>query len=486
MFPLGLPALHFPARQARETTNNRPPSHRSEAVPDTLPIGHNSPQKPAHGLYTEKLSGTAFTAPRHENKQTWLYRILPSCAHPPFTRAPGGGDASPDGDEGHFPPPGKLHYIPNQLRWDPFGHDPEADFVSGLHLVAGAGDPTLKQGLGMYVFAAGRSMAAESAFYSADGDLLLVAQEGVLDIRTELGYLLVRPMEIAVIPRGVKFHVSLPQGGPARGYILELYQDHFVLPELGPIGSNGLANARDFQAPVASFSEHHGATAFSPPPADSSSSSSSSSSFTITAKFNNTLFTTSQHHTPFDVVAWHGTYYPYKYDLGRFNAVGTITFDHPDPSIFTVLSAPSHRAGTSVADFVIFPPRWLVGEDTFRPPWYHRNTMSEFMGLIRGDYDAKKGGGFAPGGASLHNVMSGHGPDAAAYEAARAADLKPDKVGAGSCAFMFESCLMVGVTEWGLRTCRKVQDTYSEDSWGEIKVHWRRPEGAKADGHLLK
>lgn len=348
------------------------------------------------------------------------------------------------------------------------------DFVSGLRLVAGAGDATLKQGLGMYTYAAGKSMDEKSAFYSADGDLLIVPQEGNLEVRTEFGWLLVRPMEICVIPRGVKYQVKLADGSPARGYALELYQGHFVLPELGPIGSNGLANARDFQSPVACFSEDFGATAHE-----------GSNTYTVTVKFNNALFETRQAHTPFDVVAWHGTYYPYKYDLGRFNTIGSISFDHPDPSIFTVLSAPSDHVGTSVADFVIFPPRWLVGEDTFRPPWYHRNTMSEFMGLIRGGYDAKASG-FLPGGASLHNVMSGHGPDAESYEGARAADLKPVKVGAGSCAFMFESSLMVGVTEWGLRTCKKVQEGYSEESWGGVKTHWGMPEGKKINSALVE
>lgn len=432
-------------------------------------------------MYAEKLSGTAFTAPRHENKQTWLYRILPSCAHPPFgaaTSQPANGHSSGQPVDFKESAATKMHYIPNQLRWDPFDHGSgDADFVSGLHLVAGAGDPTMKSGVGIYILAAGRSMDARHAFYSADGDLLLVAQEGVLDIRTELGWLLVRPMEVAVIPRGVRFAVHLP-AGPARGYALELYEGHFALPELGPIGSSGLAAARDFQAPVACFDEDHGAVA----------DDSSGGEYTVTAKFANSFYRTRQRHTPFDVVAWHGNYYPYKYDLGRFNTMGTVSFDHPDPSIFTVLTAPSARPGTAVADFVIFPPRWLVGEDTFRPPWYHRNTMSEFMGLIRGGYDAKKGGagGFVPGGASLHNVMSGHGPDTDSHEAAREAELRPAKVGEGSCAFMFESCLMVGVTDWGLRACSKVQSEYSEHSWGGLKVHWRRPEGAREDGHLLK
>lgn len=368
----------------------------------------------------------------------------------------------------------KLEYIPNQLRWDPFDHDDQTDFVSGLRLVAGAGDATLKHGIGMYIYAAGKSMAENSAFYSADGDLLIVAQDGVLDIRTELGWLLVRPMEICVIPRGVKYQVHLPSG-PVRGYALELYQGHFTLPELGPIGSNCLANARDFQAPLANFSQDHGATASEGP------------IYTVTVKFNNSLFQTKQAHTPFDVVAWHGNYYPYKYDLGRFNTIGSISYDHPDPSIFTVLSALSDHPGTAIADFVIFPPRWLVAENTFRPPWYHRNTMSEFMGLIAGEYDAKKGGhgGFMPGGASLHNVMSGHGPDAKSFEGASNAELKPALVGKGSCAFMFESCLMVGVTEWGLKMCKKVQEGYSEESWGGVQVHWEFPEGATVNSHLL-
>ncbi|KAI1208136.1 Homogentisate 1,2-dioxygenase [Annulohypoxylon truncatum] len=444
--------------------------HETEAISGALPIGQNSPQKPPYGLYAEKLSGTAFTAPRHENQQSWLYRILPSCAHPPFAPAT---DSSFKSDK--LAESAKLEYIPNQLRWDPFDHDEQTDFVSGLRLVAGAGDATLKQGIGMYIYAAGKSMDEKSAFYSADGDLLIVAQDGVLDIRTELGWLLVRPMEICVIPRGVKYQVHLPSG-PVRGYALELYQGHFTLPELGPIGSNCLANARDFQAPVASFSEDFGATASDGP-----------STYAITVKFNNSLFQTKQAHTPFDVVAWHGTYYPYKYDLGRFNTIGSISYDHPDPSIFTVLSALSDQPGTAVADFVIFPPRWLVAENTFRPPWYHRNTMSEFMGLIAGEYDAKKGGqgGFMPGGASLHNVMSGHGPDAKSFEGASNAELKPALVGKGSCAFMFESSLMVGVTEWGLKMCKKVQEGYNEESWGGVQVHWKKPEGASANSHLL-
>jgi homogentisate 1,2-dioxygenase len=315
----------------------------------------------------------------------------------------------------------------------------------------------MKQGVGYFIFAAGKDMNPKEAFYSADGDFLIVLQHGVLDIQTEFGNILVRPNEICVIPRGIRYSVKLPEG-PVRGYILELYQGHFQLPELGPIGSNCLANSRDFQCPTAYFEED------------------TNSEWTILCKFAGHLFAAKQNHTPFDVVSWHGNYYPYKYDLGRFNTIGSISFDHPDPSIFTVLTAQSDHPGTAVADFVIFPPRWLVAEDTFRPPWYHRNTMSEFMGLIHGQYDAKTGGGFQPAGASLHNVMSAHGPDASTHDKATNADLKPMKVGEGSMAFMFESCLMVGVTEWGLTKCKKVQDDYNSESWLPLKPHFKRPD----------
>lgn len=433
--------------------------YRSEAIEGALPLGQNSPQKPPYGLYAEKLSGTAFTAPRKENQQTWLYRILPSAAHSQFNpRETSTYNTNPENN--------KLHQIPNQLRWNPFDLDEEKDWVHSLQLIAGAGDPTMKSGLGILIFAAGKDMPENSAFYSADGDFLIVLQHGVLDIRTELGHILVRPNEICVIPRGIRYRVTLPEG-PVRGYILELYQGHFELPELGPIGSNCLANARDFQAPVAAYTED------------------TDSPWEMMCKFNGHLFAAKQTHTPFDVVAWHGLYYPYKYDLGRFNTIGSISFDHPDPSIFTVLTGPSDHVGTAIADFVIFPPRWLVGEDTFRPPWYHRNTMSEFMGLIQGDYDAKAGKGFQPAGASLHNIMSAHGPDASTHEKASNAPLKPMKIGEGSMAFMFESCLMVGVTEWGLKLCKKVQEDYNEESWTPIKSNFRRPQGKKDVDHRL-
>ena len=458
-----MPVTDFKVPEKYKYLNGFNAYHETEAVEGALPIGANNPQKAPLGLYNEKLSGTAFTAPRHENQQTWLQRILPASAHSPFEpRESSTYNTNPENK-----PHEKIHQIPNQLRWDPFDLDETVDWVHSLHLVAGAGDPTMKAGLGIFIYAAGKDMSEREAFYSADGDFLIVPQHGVLDIQTELGNILVRPNEICVIPRGIRYRVTLPQG-PVRGYICELYQNHFTLPELGPMGSNGLANARDFQAPVASFVEDHNGE----------------NTYTILSKFAGHLFAAEQNHTPFDVVAWHGNYYPYKYDLGRFNTIGSISFDHPDPSIFTVLTAQSEHPGTAIADFVIFPPRWLVAEDTFRPPYYHRNTMSEFMGLIGGEYDGKTAGGFQPAGASLHNIMSAHGPDAVTHEKASNAELKPMKVGDGSMAFMFESCLMVGVTDWGLKKCAKVQPDYNAESWEPLEPHFKRPAPAKIENNL--
>lgn len=425
--------------------------NRTKAIKGALPIGANSPQQPPYGLYAEKLSGTAFTAPRHENLQTWLYRVIPAAAHSPFVSLKSQSlGLSPDQSSV------QLQQVPNQLRWDPFDYDKGVDWINSLNLVAGAGTPTMKSGLGIFIFSLGKDMEHNAAFYSADGDFLIVPQHGVLDIQTELGYILARPNEIVVIPRGIRYRVTLPEGS-ARGYILELYQGHFQLPELGPIGSNCLANARDFQVPVAAYEKD------------------TNTKWSLITKFDGKLFKAEQNHTPFDVVAWHGLYYPYKYDLGRFNVIGSTSFDHPDPSIYTVLTGPSDNIGTAIADFVIFPPRWLFQEDTFRPPWYHRNTMSEFMGLIEGEYDAKAGGGFKPAGASPHNVMSAHGPDASTHKRASTMELKPQKIGTGSMAFMFESCLMLGVTEWGLKTCQKVQKGYNEESWQGLPSNFAPP-----------
>ena len=423
-----------------------------------LPVAQNTPQQPAYGLYTERLSGSAFAANRHESQHTWLYRIVPAAAHSPF-------EPRSSQDTRHKSLE-KLQFTPTQLRWDPFDVDENADWIDSMHLVCGSGDIATRTGLACMVFSAGKSMESRSAFYSADGDLLIIPQLGVLDIRTELGQILVRSNEICVIPRGIRYNVSLPCG-PVRGYAFELYQGHFTLPDLGPLGSFGLANTRDFQVPTASFlhdTDHQ---------------------HQIISKFNNELFVAQQDHSAFDIVAWHGTYYPFKYDLGRFLTIGSLSYDHPDPSVFTLLST-----SDLIAEIAIFPPRWLVAEDTFRPPWYHRNTMAELMGLISGEYDARTDGGFRPGGLSLHNVMGGHGPDSSTHEKATKEVLVPKKVMEGSMAFIFESRLLLGVTEWALDHCKKRQMNYNKITWESLKSNFKMPEsasganeGAKMDGH---
>ena len=392
----------------------------TEAVPNALPIGRNSPQKVPYGLYAEQLSGTAFTAPRLENKRSWLYRMRPAANHTQF-RLYEGNDlvhAGPFAD----PCP------PNRLRWDPLPTPGEGvDFVDGLVTYAGNGDVGTGVGIGVHVFAATASMT-KRVFFSADGELLIVPYQGRLRLETEMGIVEVEPEQIAVIPRGVRFRAVLPDGAAA-GYICENYGAPFRLPDLGPIGANGLANPRDFEAPVAWFEDVE-------------------DSFEIIQKFQGRLWSTRIDHSPLDVVAWHGNLAPYRYDLRRFNTINTVSFDHPDPSIFTVLTSPSDTPGTANIDFVVFPPRWMVAEDTFRPPWFHRNVMSEFMGLIHGVYDAKEGG-FSPGGASLHNQMNGHGPDQASYEKAITADLKPHKI-EGTMAFMFESRHVIRPSSWAM------------------------------------
>ena len=382
--------------------------HESEAIAGALPQGQNSPQQVPFGLYAEQVSGSAFTAPRSENLRSWQYRLRPSAMHAPFERIDDGRIRTARSDE--------VAASPNRLRWAPMAAPgANTDFVAGLVTYATCGDARSQYGAGVHLYAANASM--KRVFYSADGELLIVPQEGALRFFTEFGCLDVAPGEVVVIPRGIRFRVDLT-GGSARGYACENYGAPFRLPELGPIGSNGLANPRDFHVAVACYEDRDEATE-------------------VVAKFGGHLWRARFEHSPLDVVAWHGNYYPYKYDLSRFNAMNTVSFDHPDPSIFTVLTSPSDTRGVANLDFVIFPPRWMVADHTFRPPYFHRNVMSEFMGLVRGEYDAKKGG-FVPGGASIHNAMSAHGPDQASYEKAVGTKLEPHYL-ANTLAFMFES-----------------------------------------------
>jgi len=414
----------------------------TEALPGALPVGRNSPQKCAYGLYAEQLSGSPFTAPRTTNERTWLYRIRPTVVH-----------------FGAFEPAeiGLWHTAPAltvdlpiaPYRWDPMPIPSEPlTFLQGVRTMTTCGDAGSQGGMGAHLYFITRSMQDEY-FYNADGEMLFVPQQGDVRLWTEFGIIDIEPGEIAVIPRGVKIRIELTDG-PARGYLCENYGGAFSLPERGPIGANCLANQRDFLTPVAAYEDR-----------DAPSK--------MYVKWGGAMWVCDLDHSPLDVVAWHGNYAPYKYDLRKYSPVGPILFDHADPSIFTVLTSPSETPGTANIDFVIFSDRWLVAENTFRPPWYHMNVMSEFMGLVYGVYDAKTGGGFAPGGASLHNMMLPHGPDMDAFERASNVELQPHKL-QGTLAFMFETRFPQKISDFAAKS-PAFQKSYA--SYGKaLKKHF--------------
>ena len=404
--------------------------YETESIQGALPLGRNSPQRCNFGLYAEQLSGSAFTAPRAKNKRSWLYRIKPTIAHwGKFKKA----------DIGKWQTAACQSYeLPiSPLRWDPLPiPKKKVSFIEAIHTISTCGDARLNTGMSANIYFATRSMEDEY-FYNADGELLIIPEIGRLHICTELGLIDIEPGEIAIIPRGVKIRVEIIDSS-SRGYLCENYGQPFTLPERGPIGANGLANARDFLTPIAFYEDKR-------------------QSSKMFIKWGGALWQCDLDQSPLDVVAWHGNYAPYKYDLRRFSPVGPILYDHADPSIFTVLTSPSDTAGTANIDFVIFPERWIVGENTFRPPWFHLNVMSEFMGLIYGVYDAKLSGGFTPGGMSLHNSMLPHGPDFESFEKARNADLKPQKI-KDTLAFMLETRLPQFITEFSGKTSALQKD----------------------------
>ena len=414
----------------------------SEALPDSLPMGRNSPQRVANGLYAELLSGSAFTAPRAENRRTWMYRRQPgvkctgtahqALPHPTWKTGAAAGVATP----------------PDPMRWHamPVPTDRALDFIDGLHTIVVNGDADAQTGIAAHLVLANCSM--QRVLINADGEMLIVPQQGAMTITTELGVLHVAAGQIVLIPRGMAFRVALD--GPTRAYVCENYGAPFRLPELGPIGSNGLANARDFQCPVAAFEADLQPT-------------------TVVRKFGGQLWQARADASPFNVVAWHGNLVPFRYDTKHFMVIGSISFDHPDPSIFTVLTSPSDTPGTANCDFVIFPPRWLVMEDSFRPPWFHRNVMSEFMGLVHGQYDAKPEG-FKPGGMSLHNSLVPHGPDAEAFDKASNAQLAPHKLD-DTLAFMFESRWRFRCTDFALNG-GALDPRYAE-CWAPLSDHFK-------------
>ncbi len=410
----------------------------TEAIAGALPVGQNSPQRPPLGLYAEQISGTPFTVPRREARRSWLYRIHASAAHPRYRRIENGLLCTQAAEP-----------TPNRLRWDPLPlPDAPTDFVAGLVTMVANADVASGSGVSVHLYRANRSM--QRVFWNADGELLIVPQQGRLALDTEMGRLDVMPGEIAVIPRGVRFRVALPDQG-ARGYVCENHGAALRLPDLGPIGANGLANPRDFLMPTASFEDRAEATE-------------------LVQKFMGALWATELDHSPLDVVAWHGNLAPYKYDLARFMAIGTISFDHPDPSIFTVLTSPTDAPGVANLDFVIFPPRWMVADHTFRPPWFHRNIMNECMGLVHGAYDAKAAG-FLPGGLSLHGCMSAHGPDAETVERAMATDLTPQRID-NTLAVMFETRQVLCPTRHAL-AMPELQADY-DACWQGLRRHFTR------------
>lgn len=414
----------------------------TEAIEGALPQGQNSPQRVARGLYAEQLSGTPFTVPQKSNQRTWLYRIRPSVMHKPFKSY---------AHKAFKSTPFEGPTNPSQARWNPLPFPKKSvDLIDSIVTMAGNGDLNSWAGLGVHIYAATASMK-NRYFYNADGEMLFVLETGGLTFRTEMGVIEAIPGEIVVIPRGVKFAVDL-NDKQARGYICENYGANFTLPDLGPIGANGLAYPRDFLYPTAAFENKTG-------------------KFELIAKFDGALWTADIGHSPLDVAAWHGNYAPYKYNLANFMSINTVSFDHCDPSIFTVLTSPSGAPGVANIDFVIFPPRWIVAEHTFRPPYFHRNVMSEFMGLIKGVYDGKEGGGFVQGGSSLHNCMSAHGPDGAVFEKASNADLKPVYM-AGTLAFMFESKFLMRPTVFALKGGLLQKDYHA--CWQDLPVQFKK------------
>ncbi|UXI18474.1 methylmalonic aciduria and homocystinuria type C protein [Sarcoptes scabiei] len=416
-------------------------SSEDSRCPGSLP-DQNNPQVCPYKLYSEQLSGSAFTAPRGALKRSWLFRIRPSVLHGPFRPY----------DDRIESPWQNVRQTPAQLRWNPFLmpslQGKKVDFIDGLAVICGAGDSSSRHGLASYIYAINTSMNRK-CFYNSDGDFLIVPQQGTLFIRTEFGRMTVSPNEICVIQQGMKFSIDITE--ESRGYVLEVFDGHFELPNLGPIGANGLANPRHFLTPVAHFEDSEG-------------------EYTLINKYCGTYHVATINHSPFDVVAWTGNYVPYKYDLSKFMVINTVSYDHADPSIFTVLTCPSTRPGIAIADFVIFPPRWSVAMNTFRPPYYHRNCMSEFMGLITGSYEAKQEG-FKAGGASLHSMMTAHGPDADCFEKASNDRLQPVRVADGTMAFMFESSLQLRVTDWALNKSGVLDHNYS-NCWQKLRKNF--------------
>jgi len=370
---------------------------QSEAVAGALPQGQNSPQKCAFGLYSELVSGTVFTAPRALNRRSYLFRTRPTVAQPDFQRCELANFKTPPLE---FPP------YPMAMRWDPYPLElARGDFLDGMTTICGNGSPVQQSGLAIHTYCANRSMTGR-AFSNADGEMLILPQHGGIRVTTEVGLLEAAPGELVLIPKGMKFRVDL-LSDVARGFVCENFGHPFVLPELGLIGSNGLANACDFLTPVAHFED-------------------SDEPVELVHKYAGAFWSATMGHSPFNVVAWRGNWAACKFDMHRFVVLGAQMVDHPDPSIFCALTSPSHPVAGGNVDFMILPPRWLVAEHTFRPPGFHRSAVAEFLALIQGAHDTRASR-FAPGASSLHNNWTAHGPDVATHDKGRVAELVPTK-----------------------------------------------------------
>ncbi|GJE85537.1 homogentisate 1,2-dioxygenase [Phanerochaete sordida] len=403
----------------------------SEALPNVLPSGQNMPQKNKYDLYTEGMNGCPFTAPRAQNQHNWLYRIRPSVAHQGITKSAKQNPYLVAEFSLNDP---KQSVSPERVAWRPDSvpANERVTFVHGIKSMAGNGSPLLREGVVLHTYACNASMERQ-AFVNSDGDFLLVPVAGRLDIQTELGRMMVFPGEVAVVQRGLKWKVSVPDG-KAMGYIQEIFGMHYELPELGPLGASGLANPRDFEHPVAHFDVDQ-------------------SDWEVLYKLGGQLWSCAQDHTPFDVVAWHGNYVPYKYDLDAFISCGSLSRDHMDPSVWTVLTARSKTPGVALADVIFAGERWDVAEKTFRPPYFHRNTATEIIGLISGDFGFERD--FAPGALSLETGFGAHGMESDAYDAASDMELKPTKILQGTRMVLFETSMLMCLTEHALKTSRR-------------------------------
>ncbi|KAH9874017.1 hypothetical protein IAQ61_004645 [Plenodomus lingam] len=441
-------AFHFTDLQRLKPTRANDPynyqagwgnRHQSEVIPGTLPVAQNNPQEVRFGLYTEGITYSAFAAPRAHNYSTYMYRCRPAAAHNGYVPF----ESKSNIQNCFLSLNPKVATLPEQAEWRPFPlpkEEEKIDFANGLHTLAGSGDPNIREGLALYVYMINSSMERR-AFCNADGDFLICAQLGTLDIVTEMGKIFLQPGEICVIQRGIRFCMNLaPDTKVARGYITEVWGSMWELPDLGPLGGHGLANPRDFLYPVAAIDDNLHVD------------------WQIVNKINGELVAIQQDHSPFDLVAWHGNVVPYKYDLTKFSSQNSTSIDHTDPSIFTVLTAKSRDPLTPLADFLWFGPRWDVATNTFRLPYFHRNSASEFLACLYGQ-GLGRSDDFQPGGGSFEGGHTPHGGFHEGYQhGMRIHESQPEKILTEQLTIMIESSRLFLWTEWARKGCGVIDE----------------------------